>query len=180
MTLLPSLEDIGLPPGAGNFALKYLPELGRVLLACIVPSSSEPELLAWRIYSRRADEQKYTLLGSLEPWESWGSPLLFKDGILVVSENISKSETGNETTCDFVCIKYVEFSGAAPREVWRRPDRSTWVCELLGPGSRPDEVCCRIARISDAPDRRARYSVSMLNLTSGSLTDITDLALVFY
>jgi hypothetical protein len=172
-------ETLGLPPLAGNFELQYDHAQERLILACVAPISSGPEVLAGRVYARRAHEGQYTLVGSLDPFESWTSPLLWRDGILDLCSSVSSSRAGVGTVGDFAEVKYVNFGAADPQTLWSPSDPGVWIAELLNRGPRADEICCRVGRLSASGDR-AVYSVAMLDLARDSLTDLSELATPFY
>jgi hypothetical protein len=173
---IPKPESLGLLAGAGNLELKFAPGEGRLILACVAPVSADPELLAGRVYSRRASERQYSLIGSTDPLESWTSPLPWSAGILVVSTRISPATLSDATLNEFSGIKYAEFSGSTAKIMWSPPDARLWIRQLLGQGSQPEEIVCVVGRVIPSSNDIAQYTVAALDLGRGTVTDITVLA----
>lgn len=177
--IIPNPESVGLPTAAGNFDLLWDSTQQRLVLTCIAPASPGSELLVGRVYSRRSDENKYSLVGSSDPLESWRTPLLWNGGILVISSRVSLSLTSSNTLDEFVGLKQASFSGETPKLVWS-PPTNVWVRSLLNRGSSPDEVYCLAGRAGPPPQIRAQYFIGTINLSHGSLAEITTLAAPAY
>src|SRR5687768_6558736 len=141
---IPMPEELGLPQGAGNFEVTYVPNHELLLLSCIAPLSTDPEILVGRVYARRPRERVYSLVGSAEALESWTSPTPWEDGILVVCGHVSRSLNGEVTVNTFVDLKLVDFSSASAKSIWAPADRSIWIVDILRPGPGGHDIYRRL------------------------------------